>query len=69
MDGKTVKGEGFMIAGGYTVHIVTLLIILWFLSHLSKQESYAMIITLSLFGLVYLINKLRKSGSNEQADG
>jgi len=50
----------FKIRGGLIVPIISLIIISWFLSHLSKNEFIVMGLTLALLSILYFVRKLIK---------
>jgi amino acid transporter len=54
-------GSSFRIPGGYTVPILTVLAILWFLSNLTKAEMTGMIITLAVLSLIFYLIKFFSS--------
>jgi len=60
IDERTIKGNGFTISGGYTVHFLALSFIIWFLSYLTIKELGSILLTLFFFTLVYGLQKLRK---------
>ncbi|MEO6453831.1 MAG: amino acid permease, partial [Ginsengibacter sp.] len=51
---KHIAGS-FNIPGGYTVPVLSIVAILWFLSNLSGKEMLGMLIFLSLLSIIYLI--------------
>jgi basic amino acid/polyamine antiporter, APA family len=56
--GNNTESDSFRIPGGYIVPIASILIILWLLTNLSKNEKLGILIFLSLLTLVYLFIQL-----------
>jgi APA family basic amino acid/polyamine antiporter len=56
--GNNTESDSFRIPGGYIVPVSSILIILWLLTNLSKNEKLGILIFISLLTLVYLLIQL-----------
>jgi amino acid transporter len=55
---NSADSDSFRIPGGYLVPVASILIILWLLTNLSKNEKLGILIFISLLSLVYLLIQL-----------
>ena len=62
-EGKKITG--FKIPGGYTVPILTVIAILWFLSNMTVQEMAGMLLTLLILSFVFYLIKYFHLGNHE----
>lgn len=60
---NTNDASSFNIPGGYLVPIISIIIILWFLSNLAKKEVIGMLIFIAVLSLAYYILKILKVGT------
>jgi len=56
----------FIIPGGYLVPIATIIIIVWLLSNLSKQEQFGVLVFILLLTVIYFLRKFLKSQKTHQ---
>lgn len=66
IDEQTVNGNGFVIKGGYTIHLIAMSTIIWFLSHLTFVELWAIVLALAAFSFIYWVNKSFKRNPLER---
>jgi len=52
---KNADPDSFKIPGGYAVPVLAILIIIWFLSHLSMNEKMGFLLYTILLSAIYLI--------------